>query len=131
MKLEDYANKAIEYFGYDIFEHRRFRKYVTPRMFFWRYMRQHTSYSFSELGRPMDGRCWDHSTVIHSINAIIDICFHDKIIREDYHRFCKYMKHDNDETVIEYVNRLIKNNYEAYVLPQHIVTDLNNLIIKQ
>ena len=130
-KVEEHANKAIEYFGFNIFERTRLRKYVTPRQFFWRYMRQHTTYSLSELGRPIEGICYDHSTVIHAINSLIDVCKFDKHTQEDYYRFCKYMKHGSNETVVEYVNSLIKSNHEAYTLPQHIVTDLNNLIIKQ
>lgn len=94
--MEDVLAKAIEYFenqigliGEKIPSITRKREYVEARHFIMNYSYKRFHYALKEIGEVLSGR--DHTTVIHGIQTLNDLCDTDLNYKKKYQHFSTYM----------------------------------------
>lgn len=69
----------------------RKREIVTARQMAMVLIKNNSVFSLKKIGMSFGGR--DHSTVIHAVQTIQDLCFSDQKIRYDYKHLTDQLKH--------------------------------------
>lgn len=99
----------------DVSKKTRRREFVYARSLYFKLIREHTSMSFSEMGRNMKV---DHATVIHSISNTFPTAFrYGKAIREAYRDFESCFTDNESDTLLYLRERL--NDKENEVLKSY------------